>query len=217
MYEHSGKPVYHGGQIDQSTDMMTLWAEFPNPDNVLVPGLHPFSPSGLPPGSPPGPIEPNPHSVGSLAAVINAPSLDRECDAVHVGVTRGRLLRPELEGWRDYNTLLTNQPPYERSQALSIRISSGRTSPRTSVPSTVIFHSIAASGRHRRLPNQRRLRWGRPKLTIRNAPQGSDRSQVRYSQAKMAPDRLNEKDQIKRRIARRYSFAIHRSQLLGVR
>jgi len=38
-YEHSGKAVYHGGQIDQSTDMMTVWAEFPNPDNVLVPGL----------------------------------------------------------------------------------------------------------------------------------------------------------------------------------
>ena len=39
IYEHFGKPEYHGGEIDQSTDMMTVWAEFPNPDNVLVPGL----------------------------------------------------------------------------------------------------------------------------------------------------------------------------------
>jgi multidrug efflux pump subunit AcrA (membrane-fusion protein) len=39
MYEHCGRPEYHGGQIDPSTDMMTVWAQFPNPDNVLVPGL----------------------------------------------------------------------------------------------------------------------------------------------------------------------------------
>jgi membrane fusion protein, multidrug efflux system len=39
IYEHSGRPEHHGGQIDPSTDMMTVWAEFPNPDNVLVPGL----------------------------------------------------------------------------------------------------------------------------------------------------------------------------------
>ena len=39
IYEHSGKPEYRGGEIDQSTGMMTVWAEFPNPDNVLVPGL----------------------------------------------------------------------------------------------------------------------------------------------------------------------------------
>ena len=39
IYEHSGRPEYHGGQIDPSTDMMTVWAQFPNPDNVLVPGL----------------------------------------------------------------------------------------------------------------------------------------------------------------------------------
>jgi membrane fusion protein, multidrug efflux system len=38
-YEHSGKPEYQGGQIDQSTSMMTVWAEFPNPDHILVPGL----------------------------------------------------------------------------------------------------------------------------------------------------------------------------------
>jgi membrane fusion protein, multidrug efflux system len=39
IYEHSGKSEYSGGEIDQSTGMMTLWAEFPNPGNVLVPGL----------------------------------------------------------------------------------------------------------------------------------------------------------------------------------
>jgi membrane fusion protein, multidrug efflux system len=39
VYEHSGKPEYSGGEIDQSTGMMTLWAEFSNPGNVLVPGL----------------------------------------------------------------------------------------------------------------------------------------------------------------------------------
>ena len=39
IYEHSGKPEYSGGEIDQSTGMMTLWAEFSNPGNVLVPGL----------------------------------------------------------------------------------------------------------------------------------------------------------------------------------
>ena len=39
IYEHSGKSEYSGGEIDQSTGMMTLWAEFSNPGNVLVPGL----------------------------------------------------------------------------------------------------------------------------------------------------------------------------------
>ena len=39
IYERSGKPGYQSSQIDQSTGMMTLWAEFSNPDNVLVPGL----------------------------------------------------------------------------------------------------------------------------------------------------------------------------------
>ena len=39
MYELSGKPEPHGEQIDQSTDVMTVWAVFPNPHNVLVPGL----------------------------------------------------------------------------------------------------------------------------------------------------------------------------------
>ena len=39
IYELSGKPESHGEQIDQSTDVMTVWAVFPNPQNVLVPGL----------------------------------------------------------------------------------------------------------------------------------------------------------------------------------
>src|ERR1700722_15277803 len=39
MYELSGKPDPHGEEIDQSTDVMTVWAVFPNPHNVLVPGL----------------------------------------------------------------------------------------------------------------------------------------------------------------------------------
>jgi membrane fusion protein (multidrug efflux system) len=39
LYEHIGKAEYSVTQIDQATDMMTLWAVFPNPNNVLVPGL----------------------------------------------------------------------------------------------------------------------------------------------------------------------------------
>lgn len=39
IYKHSGKPEYQGGQLDQSTGMLTIWAEFPNPDHVLIPGL----------------------------------------------------------------------------------------------------------------------------------------------------------------------------------
>jgi membrane fusion protein (multidrug efflux system) len=39
IYEYSSKPEYHGGEIDQSSRMMTLWAEFSNPNNVLIPGL----------------------------------------------------------------------------------------------------------------------------------------------------------------------------------
>ena len=39
IYEHSGKSAYSGSEVDQSTHMMTLWAEFSNPGNVLVPGL----------------------------------------------------------------------------------------------------------------------------------------------------------------------------------
>jgi membrane fusion protein, multidrug efflux system len=39
VYDHSGKPEYQGGEIDQSTGMLTVWAEFPNPDQVLLPRL----------------------------------------------------------------------------------------------------------------------------------------------------------------------------------
>jgi membrane fusion protein, multidrug efflux system len=39
VYELSGKPEPHGEEIDQSTDVMTVWSVFPNPHNVLVPGL----------------------------------------------------------------------------------------------------------------------------------------------------------------------------------
>jgi RND family efflux transporter MFP subunit len=38
-YELSGELESHGEQIDQTTDVMTVWAVFPNPHNVLVPGL----------------------------------------------------------------------------------------------------------------------------------------------------------------------------------
>ena len=38
-YELSGKPEPRGPDIDQSTDVTTVWALFPNPHNVLVPGL----------------------------------------------------------------------------------------------------------------------------------------------------------------------------------
>jgi RND family efflux transporter MFP subunit len=38
-YDLTGKPEPHGEEIDQSTDVMTVWALFPNPHNVLVPGL----------------------------------------------------------------------------------------------------------------------------------------------------------------------------------
>ena len=38
IYEFSGKPD-RGASIDQSTDMTTVWAVFPNPHNVLIPGL----------------------------------------------------------------------------------------------------------------------------------------------------------------------------------
>jgi membrane fusion protein, multidrug efflux system len=39
VYPHPGKAEYQGGEIDQSTGMLTVWAEFPNPDRVLLPGL----------------------------------------------------------------------------------------------------------------------------------------------------------------------------------
>ncbi|MBV9517048.1 MAG: efflux RND transporter periplasmic adaptor subunit [Hyphomicrobiales bacterium] len=39
IYELSGKPEPHGEEIDQTTDVMTVWAAFPNPHKILVPGL----------------------------------------------------------------------------------------------------------------------------------------------------------------------------------
>jgi RND family efflux transporter MFP subunit len=39
IYELSGKLESHGEQIDQTTDVMTIRAVFPNPNNVLIPGL----------------------------------------------------------------------------------------------------------------------------------------------------------------------------------
>ena len=38
-YEHAGKVEHSVAMIDQATDMLTLWAVFPNPDSVLIPGL----------------------------------------------------------------------------------------------------------------------------------------------------------------------------------
>jgi membrane fusion protein (multidrug efflux system) len=39
IYERSSKPEYLGSQINQSTGMLPIWAEFSNPDRVLLPGL----------------------------------------------------------------------------------------------------------------------------------------------------------------------------------
>jgi membrane fusion protein (multidrug efflux system) len=39
IYERSGKPEHSGTEINQSTGMLTIWAEFSNPDRVLLPGL----------------------------------------------------------------------------------------------------------------------------------------------------------------------------------
>jgi membrane fusion protein (multidrug efflux system) len=38
-YAHVGQVEHSLAVIDQATDMLTLWAVFPNPDNVLIPGL----------------------------------------------------------------------------------------------------------------------------------------------------------------------------------
>jgi membrane fusion protein, multidrug efflux system len=38
-YEHSGKAEYQGSEIDKSTGMLTVWGEFSNPDQILLPGL----------------------------------------------------------------------------------------------------------------------------------------------------------------------------------
>lgn len=38
-YEHRGRPLFESAEIDRETGDLTTWAEFPNPDGVLVPGL----------------------------------------------------------------------------------------------------------------------------------------------------------------------------------
>ncbi|HEX2840472.1 efflux RND transporter periplasmic adaptor subunit [Hyphomicrobium sp.] len=39
-YAHRGKPKFESAEIDRETGDLTTWAEFPNPDGVLVPGLN---------------------------------------------------------------------------------------------------------------------------------------------------------------------------------
>lgn len=39
-YAHAGKPMFESAEIDRETGMLTTWAEFPNPDGILVPGLN---------------------------------------------------------------------------------------------------------------------------------------------------------------------------------
>lgn len=38
-YAHRGTPVHESAEIDRTTGALTTWAEFPNPDGILVPGL----------------------------------------------------------------------------------------------------------------------------------------------------------------------------------
>lgn len=39
-YGHPGKPKFESSEVDGATGMLTTWAEFPNPDGTLVPGLN---------------------------------------------------------------------------------------------------------------------------------------------------------------------------------
>lgn len=39
-YSHRGRPQFESAEIDRETGDLTTWAEFPNPDGVLVPGLN---------------------------------------------------------------------------------------------------------------------------------------------------------------------------------
>lgn len=39
-YSHRGRPKFESAEIDRETGDLTTWAEFPNPDGVLVPGLN---------------------------------------------------------------------------------------------------------------------------------------------------------------------------------
>ncbi|WP_158412817.1 efflux RND transporter periplasmic adaptor subunit [Hyphomicrobium nitrativorans] len=38
-YSHRGRPYFESAEIDRDSGMLTTWAEFPNPDGILVPGL----------------------------------------------------------------------------------------------------------------------------------------------------------------------------------
>jgi RND family efflux transporter MFP subunit len=38
-YAHRGRPKFESAEVDRKTGLLTTWAEFPNPDGILVPGL----------------------------------------------------------------------------------------------------------------------------------------------------------------------------------
>ncbi len=38
-YPHLGKPKFESGEVDRDTGELTTWAEFQNPDGILMPGL----------------------------------------------------------------------------------------------------------------------------------------------------------------------------------
>lgn len=38
-YAHTGRPMFESAEVDSTNGMLTTWAEFPNPDGILVPGL----------------------------------------------------------------------------------------------------------------------------------------------------------------------------------
>ena len=38
-YAHRGRPLFESAEVDRKTGALTTWAEFPNPDGILVPGL----------------------------------------------------------------------------------------------------------------------------------------------------------------------------------
>lgn len=39
VYAHRGAPKFESAEIDRASGMLTTWAEFPNPDGILIPGL----------------------------------------------------------------------------------------------------------------------------------------------------------------------------------
>ncbi|WP_170832509.1 efflux RND transporter periplasmic adaptor subunit [Filomicrobium insigne] len=38
-YAHRGRPMFESAEVDRKAGVLTTWAEFPNPDGILVPGL----------------------------------------------------------------------------------------------------------------------------------------------------------------------------------